>query len=483
VTSCNVEKSFGYNISVLVLLVAAFIASVTQTANSAMTIEPSTDMVAIPYYYILSINGINVDHLLSGTTTFGDEHFILDCTPESCDDFNLRSVADAIYQPWVETNFGVPVETIFIVEAGGADSGYMQPLDANGVAMEDPIPFSRDSFANTGIGSRAGEAAVLAVITLDPMAYGIRILPPDNGSMSIDLLSVSAVPVGGPVPPPPQPTGTLSEALDTTLDFTTSGNADWFYQVTTSYHDGDAAQSGSILDEQDSRMQTTVNGPGTLSFWWKVSSHPSWDWLEFYVDGFQQDQISGSQGWHQMAYVIPCGSHTLEWRYTKDNYATFGWDCGWVDKVEWMPDSELPPPPLPPSPTGTLSEALDTTLDFTTSGNADWFYQITTSYNDGDAAQSGSISHKEDSRMRTTVNGPGTLSFWWKVSSEPFWDWLGFYVDGFQQDRIGSSWGWHQMTYAIPSGSHTLEWRYKKDGSVSSGSDCGWVDKVEWTPR
>jgi hypothetical protein len=29
------------------------------------------------------------------------------------------------------------------------------------------------------------------------------------------------------------------------------------------------------------------------------------------------------------------------------------------------------------------------------------------------------------------------------------------------------------------SGSHTLKWTYVKDASVVSGSDCGWVDKLE----
>ena len=30
------------------------------------------------------------------------------------------------------------------------------------------------------------------------------------------------------------------------------------------------------------------------------------------------------------------------------------------------------------------------------------------------------------------------------------------------------------------TGSHTLKWRYFKDGSVSSGDDQGWVDHVQW---
>ncbi len=83
--------------------------------------------------------------------------------------------------------------------------------------------------------------------------------------------------------------------------------------------------------------------------------------------------------------------------------------------------------------------------------------------------------------MQTTVNGAGTVNFYWKVSSEKYFDVLKFYIDGSSQDRISGSVDWEQKTYTISApGSHVLKWRYIKDGSVDSGSDCGWVDKVEW---
>ncbi len=131
--------------------------------------------------------------------------------------------------------------------------------------------------------------------------------------------------------------------------------------------------------------------------------------------------------------------------------------------------------------TDPLSEALDTSLSFTTGGDAYWFSQTATSRYDGDAAQSGDISNGRESSMQTTVSGAGTVSFYWKVSSEGGYDYLEFYIDGSLQDRISGTVDWQQMTYTITAlGSHTLKWRYVKDGSEDSGSDCGWVDKVEW---
>ena len=109
----------------------------------------------------------------------------------------------------------------------------------------------------------------------------------------------------------------------------------------------------------------------------------------------------------------------------------------------------------------------------------DWFCQETVFYNDGDAAQSGNISNNHESWMQTTVSGPSTASYYWKVSSESNYDYLEFYIDGVLQNRISGSIGWHQMTNTLSSGLHTLEWRYVKDGSVSLFSDCGWVDFVE----
>ena len=65
---------------------------------------------------------------------------------------------------------------------------------------------------------------------------------------------------------------TFSDALNSPpLTFTTGGNSNWFIE-TTDTHDGvSAVQSGTIGDSQSTWIQTQVTGPGTLSFWWKVS--------------------------------------------------------------------------------------------------------------------------------------------------------------------------------------------------------------------
>lgn len=128
----------------------------------------------------------------------------------------------------------------------------------------------------------------------------------------------------------------ISEAVDNyNLTFFTDGDADWFGQTVTQYHDGDAAESGNISDNQDTWVRAAVTGPGALSFYWKVSSEADYDYLRFYIDDMEQDAISGSTSWAPMTYPISSGAHTLMWKYSKDEYVSSGADCGWIDKVEY----------------------------------------------------------------------------------------------------------------------------------------------------
>jgi len=137
------------------------------------------------------------------------------------------------------------------------------------------------------------------------------------------------------------PSISLGDAVDAPhLTWTTGGSANWFGQTATTYDGVDAAQSGPITDSQETWMQTTVTGPGTISFWWKVSSEIGFDWLEFYIGGVHQIGLSGTGDWVQETFPVPAGSQTLRWRYDKDISLYSGSDCGWVDQVVWTPEED-----------------------------------------------------------------------------------------------------------------------------------------------
>ena len=125
----------------------------------------------------------------------------------------------------------------------------------------------------------------------------------------------------------------LQEALDNAgMIWETGGAADWYGQGGFAYNGDSAARSGAISDGQSSWIQTIVTGPGTVSFYWKVSSEYS-DRLKFYADDVEQGTISGNVDWQQETYIIPPGGHLLKWSYGKDSSVQSGSDSGWIDRV------------------------------------------------------------------------------------------------------------------------------------------------------
>jgi hypothetical protein len=95
--------------------------------------------------------------------------------------------------------------------------------------------------------------------------------------------------------------------------------------------------SGSIGDLNVSWVETTVEGPGTITFQWKVSSELDGDFLTFSVDGVEQPGcISGEAGWQTLAFTIPTGAHRLTWTYAKNRVLAVGFDAGWLRQVGYQ---------------------------------------------------------------------------------------------------------------------------------------------------
>jgi hypothetical protein len=82
--------------------------------------------------------------------------------------------------------------------------------------------------------------------------------------------------------------------------------------------------------------------------------------------------------------------------------------------------------------------------------------------------------------MNLTINvvSADTVSFYYRVSSEQSWDKFHFLIDDTSQFNASGEIEWTHVAFPISAGSHTLTFRYAKDGSVSSGSDCAWIDNV-----
>ena len=139
----------------------------------------------------------------------------------------------------------------------------------------------------------------------------------------------------------------LSDALDAQgLDFTTGGDVEWSAQGDAAHGGGSALKSGAIGDNQETWVETSVNGPGQVSFWWKASSEHyrqyAIDYAMFSVDGLERLRIGGEQDWtNAIVSVEGTGTHVLRWTYVKDDEVSGGEDCVWLDEVTWTPTSNL----------------------------------------------------------------------------------------------------------------------------------------------
>ncbi|HWN95273.1 MAG TPA: immunoglobulin domain-containing protein [Methylomirabilota bacterium] len=357
------------------------------------------------------------------------------------------------------------------------------------------------------------------------------------------------------------PTFPLGEALDANNFTWSPGSPAWVGQSLVTHDGVDAARSPVIGSSQTATMQTTITGPGTISYWWKTSSETNRDYLIFYAGSGSTElaRISGDRAWQQTNFTLPSGNQTLRWTYSKNGSTNFGQDRGWVDQFVFTPvpptitsqpvgqtvdqganavfsvaASGTPPltyqwrhdgieidgatsatfvlsnaqpyhagnfsvvvangggsvtsanAPLVVAPTMPLEEALDgSNLVWTTtgSGSAAWIGQSLTTHDGVDSARIGGVASSGNASMQTSVTGPGSVTFWWKVSSEPSNDRLTFYTNNTEAVRISGEVNWQLKTFNLGPGTHAFRWTYSKNsGSTTGGQDRAWVDQVAFGP-
>ena len=118
-------------------------------------------------------------------------------------------------------------------------------------------------------------------------------------------------------------------------------------------------------------------------------------------------------------------------------------------------------------------------LDWAGSGHAPWSVQSAVVYEGRFAAQSGRISHSEQSSLvLQAALLDGTGAFRVRVSSETEWDGLEFYLNDVLQKRWTGELEWDLYQFAVIGGLNKLEWRYTKDANFSSGLDAAFIDNL-----
>lgn len=129
----------------------------------------------------------------------------------------------------------------------------------------------------------------------------------------------------------------------------------------------------------------------------------------------------------------------------------------------------------------TLATALDTHgLDWTTSGADMWFPQDDMSSDGEDAAKSGTVQGDDASVLRTTVTGPGTLSWSWKLAMEGSAG-VDVFLDDAPVDGLYDACDWTDHALEITgTGEHEVRFEFWNAGDAETITDCAYLDRMKW---
>ena len=134
--------------------------------------------------------------------------------------------------------------------------------------------------------------------------------------------------------------------------------------------------SATTVEGKISWLELSVNGAGTLSFWWKVdcehddSGECTWDRGMCFVDGNQVAiaSIDGKKDWTRVEVPFSdLGRHVVKITFYKDadqDPDYIGEDCVWAGKVVWTGVGSDPIPDIGKNPTvQQIQNALEGSAD------------------------------------------------------------------------------------------------------------------------
>jgi len=120
-------------------------------------------------------------------------------------------------------------------------------------------------------------------------------------------------------------------------------------------------------------------------------------------------------------------------------------------------------------------------FDWYSDGDLPWTINNQYPYQGYYDVKSGSIGDNQTTEFYITyqVMSNDSISFYKKVSSEPDFDKLKFYIDNtLKNSWSGTTQGWTREVFPVSSGVHTFRWSYEKDFSGQGGSDRAWIDYI-----
>lgn len=120
----------------------------------------------------------------------------------------------------------------------------------------------------------------------------------------------------------------------------------------------------------------------------------------------------------------------------------------------------------------SLAPAVDApNLRWFSGGDKPWFAQNQSNATDGSLAQSGGITHNQQTVMLTEIVGPGVLRFKWSASTEELFDTVDLVINGDIVASISGEKELADVTQSIADGKHIVAWHYHRDSDDEAPFD------------
>ena len=131
-------------------------------------------------------------------------------------------------------------------------------------------------------------------------------------------------------------TFTIPGALDAQgLHWETGGDAPWFPQAAETSDGEDAAQSGGVLGDGVSYLETTLSGPGTFAWSWKIDAAGNAG-VDVLLDGTWRNSFVPASDWSRETLEIGgAGEHVVRFEFWNAGTAATAGDRAFVDLVSW----------------------------------------------------------------------------------------------------------------------------------------------------
>lgn len=172
-----------------------------------------------------------------------------------------------------------------------------------------------------------------------------------------------------------EPGISLAEAVDAPELVWRTGELAWSAQTNITHDGVDAAQTGTLTNYSETWLETTVTGPGLISFWWKISTLRDWYYLSFRIDCDWMTNCTGETDWRRHSYYVPAGTHNLRWDYSRHDEETGGLDAGWLDEINFTTNAPMAPTIATAPQSRTVTAGDDVTIVVQPEGTEPFEYQ------------------------------------------------------------------------------------------------------------